>query len=353
MSRGGFARRLLASFVPAALLVPWGCTSPKSGDDRAPVDAGVDAAPTDARVIDASDATDALPSCEPRLSTGASVFVTDSTNTLFAFDSSGKAMGRVAAAGPTANLAGAGITLTSANVYVTITSANTVREFDLALSPQTLLDGAFEGLSLPRGIAWDCRNEELFVTNGLKGAVEPLGVFDLSGTLVRVNGGLPNSYGPAGIAYDPDDGTLWIANYVGGPSSIYGVAEYSVTAAAVGSFDYVKQFVSPEDHQEPYAIAVCPKAAVGGSTLVVVGFIDDDSGLGKGGAVQAYSIEGVRHGASYSFTKPYSLSCNSSGLVYVADQAGLFIIDIPRGTKVVSGAFPGLTPPIYGVVAGD
>ncbi len=352
MNRGRLARRLLASFVPAALWVPWGCTSPKSGDDHAPVDAGVDAAQREARGIDASDPTDALPSCQPRLSTGASVFVTDSSNTLFAFDSSGKAMGRVTVAGPTVNLAGAGITLTSADVYVTITSANTVREFDRALSPRTLLDGTFKGLSLPRGIAWDCRNEELFVTNGLNVEDdEPLGVFDSSGTLVRVDGGLPNSYGSAGIAYDSDDGTLWIANYVGTPSLTYGVAEYSVTAAAVGSFDYLKQFVSPEDHQEPYAIAVCPKAAVGGSTLVVVGFIDDGSHMGKG-AVQAYSIEGAPHGPSYPFTKPYSLSCNSSGLVYVADQAGLFIIDIPRGTKVF-GAFSGLTPPIYGVVAGD
>jgi hypothetical protein len=365
-------------FASGALLVAGGCAGPKSGQDRAPAgDADVDGTVVaDAQALDAMDATDAAdasdssqatdaldaseagdapPSCQPILSTGAAIFVLDSTNSLLAFDSSGNALGSVAAPSPIGLMNGGGIALASGNLYLTVGEpANAISEFSLGLAPQSLEAGAFAGTSVPRGIAFDCQDRELFVTNGSLGFAEPLDVYDLWGTLVLVDGGLPNSYGASGISYDPDDGTLWVANYPGFPTAQYGVAEYSETAEQVQTFDYSTQFVSPGNHQEPYAIAVCPKAVVGGATLVVVGFIDDGSGLGTG-AVQAYTIDGAPHGASYAFAKPNALSCNSSGRVYVADHAGLFSIDIRDGTPGTSlpGPFPGLTPPVYGVVAGD
>jgi hypothetical protein len=53
---------------------------------------------------------------------------------------------------------------------------------------------------------------------------------------------------------------------------------------------------------------------------------------------------------------PYALSCDSHGQVFVGDVTGLYAIDVTAagGTDGgLPGTFAGLTPPIYGVLAGD
>jgi hypothetical protein len=161
----------------------------------------------------------------------------------------------------------------------------------------------------------------------------------------------------SGVAYDPDDGVIWVANYTGfAPSGTpkYGVAEYTEGGAAVRTFNYATQFLSPLAHESPYSIAVCPSSATGGATVIVVGFIDDGSGKGTG-AVQAYSTSGGLLGDYFSgpITSPYALSCGAKGDLFIADKTGLY-----RGTVTGSGfsggtaasTFGGLTAPIYGVL---
>jgi DNA-binding beta-propeller fold protein YncE len=340
-----WARGVVLLFYGCALC---GCAAPKPGQDRAPGDDAGGAG---------GDAIEARPVCQTPtpLPSGPAIFVIDSTDTLRAFDATGNPTGSVSlmndAGGPPSigSLNGGGITLASGNVYVT-TGRPSVSVFDLALSPQAPDPGAFPGLSVPRGIAFDSHAGEFFVGNG--GA--SVSVYDASGARAAADGGFPNHYGPSGMAYDPDDQTVWVANYAGFPASVYGVAEYSETGQASQTFAYSSQFVAPQNHQEPYSIAVCPEAAAGGSTVVVVGFIDDGSGLGTG-SVQAYSTNGVPQGAPFAFAKPYALSCDSVGRVYVGDEAGLFSIDIRGGAACAlpAGSFPGLQPPIYGTLATD
>jgi hypothetical protein len=297
--------------------------------------------------------------------TGPSVFVIDSTNHLFAFDRAGHSMGSVAIAGDV-NLgpdaasvtAGGGIAVADGKLYVS-TAAPGVVAFELDLTPVNLAKGSFPwpppalpGLTVPRGIAYDAANSELYIADIGYGVV----AFSLSGARETLTGTFPNGFGPSGIAYDPDDQTLWVANYVGRPAAdppTYGIAEYTAEGNAVNMPNYANQF-EPPLHEEPYAITVCTKAATG-STLVVAGFVDDGSQLGTA-AVQAYTVDGAKHGAPLpgDFTKPLGLSCDSSGRVFIADGSGLGAVDLAGGTAIAiempAGAFGGLTAPILGVL---
>ena len=288
----------------------------------------------------------------PVFTSGASVFVVDSTGHLFAFDSAGHALGSVAVPKPIGALNGGALTLAPDAVYVTVGQpANTVAAFDVTLTRKDLPDGSFPGLHVPRGLAFDWHDERFVVTNGGAG----VGVFGASGSPVPFDGGaFAPYYGPSGVAYDPDDHSIWIANYAGFPTTQYGIAEFDESGEAVQTFSPATQFVAPGMHQEPYSIAVCSRAATGGAPLVVVGFLDDQSHQGTP-AVQAYTTDGAAHGPPVSgpFAGPYGLSCSSKGRLYVADQGGLRVVDLVAGGAAPAGGFAGLTPPIYGVLAND
>jgi hypothetical protein len=304
------------------------------------------------------------------------IFVIDSTNTMFAFDAAGASAGSVAVPN-VSDINGGGIAFAAGNVYVT-SSAPSVTAYDLTLARKTLSAGAFAGLSVPRGIAYDCNDDEFYVGNGAAG----VNAYRSAGATAATPGGFPNRYGPSGVAYDSDDDAIWVANYGGFTMSgtpLYGVAEYTSTGASARIPNYATDFVAPNVHEEPYSITVCTRAATGGAALVVVGFIDDNSHQGTG-AVQAYTIDGAPHGRPIagSLSRPYALSCDSKGRVYIADMTGLYSVDITTGSadlRLLAGndgaslgsadagvpesfdaglarrPFAGLTPPIYGVLA--
>jgi DNA-binding beta-propeller fold protein YncE len=181
------------------------------------------------------------------------------------------------------------------------------------------------------------------------------GAFTTSGSrAVLADGGFAPFYGPSGVAYDPDDEAIWVTNYTGFPTIKWGVSEFAAdTGQTVQAFDHAQHFGAPGAHEEPYSIAVCRRAATGGPTLVVVGFLDDGSHQGTP-AVQAYTTDGTPSGGPFKgpFLGPYGLSCDSRGRVYIADASGLQIVDLGGAADAASAAsFSGLTPPIYGVLA--
>jgi len=177
-------------------------------------------------------------------------------------------------------------------------------------------------------------------------------VYGATGSAVT-SGGFPAQQGPSGVAYDSDDGTIWVANYASsGGTPATGVAEYTPNGSSAQTFDYATQF-SPPPNTAPYSITVCPAAATGGSTLVVVGYIDDGSGAGTA-SVQSYTTSGVFVGAfAGPITKPYALSCTAQGFVFIADASGLYEMTADGANFGLVGPFDGLTPPLFGVFAGS
>jgi hypothetical protein len=288
------------------------------------------------------------------------IFVIDSTNKLFSFDAQGNPLESVAVPSPIGALNGGGIALASGLLYVTIgESTNAISAYSLTLAPQILPAGSFSGLEVPRGIAFDSHNSQFYVGNGGP-TLNTAGVYDANGMPVNATGGFPSSYGRSGVAYDPDDQTIWVANYTGFPPSgipTYGVAEYTESGAAAQTFYYATQFVPEIPDLEPYSIAVCPSAATGGPTVVVVGFMVDDASQIGTHWVEAYTTSGVKLGvpSAGDLQGPYNMSCDPQGNVYVADKAGLFRGTVTSGgiseVNPVTAGFAGLTPPIYGVFA--
>jgi hypothetical protein len=356
-------RRVLAMLVACEGVAAIACASlrspsdkPASGDDGAADASDEDDGGDDADARD--DAPPGWPAC-PTITSGASVFVIDSTQKLFAFDASGSPMGSVALPTPIGDINGGGIAVASASLYVTVGQpTNAVAAYGLDLAPRSLDGGSFAALEVPRGIAFDCHDGLLFAANGgTDDSGLGVGVYAFTPAGVRqpIGGDFQPYYGPSGVAFDPDDRAIWVANYVGSPSTSFGVGEYTVGGKPVKTFDYRTQFTGPRAHEEPYSVAVCSGAATGTSTLVVVGFIADTSGLGHAD-VQAFTVDGMPSGAPLkgSFVKPYGVSCDSHGRVYVADRTGLHVEDLGAANDAGPvGPFPGLRPPIYGVLAAE
>jgi hypothetical protein len=326
--------------------------SPPEGDGHAPRhESGSDVAASDAK--DAVSDADSGTNCLLSASTGPSVFVVDSTSNLFEYDGMGVNTRPSTIIPTVSELNGGGVTYGFGLIFVT--TPHGLVAFDLDLGTEGFAGGSFAELSVPRGIAYDCSNQALYIANS-----EVYGVvaYNISGGPIPISGKFPSQHSPSGIAYDADDKTLWVANYAGTPVTgvpDYGVAEYTAQGAAARAFDYATQFVAPP-HDEPYSITVCTKGGSGGATLVVVGFIDDTSGLGSG-AVQAFTVDGASRGPPLMFSKPLALSCSSRGRLYIGDESGLYVYDLGGGTpKGVDGgpsAFYGVTPPILGVFAAN
>jgi hypothetical protein len=321
--------------------------SATDGPAEASRDAGIDA-PSCAVSSDGG-----WPVC-PALSSGPSIFVVDSTQQLFAFDSAGNPMGSVAVPGPVGPLNGGGLTTAAGAVYVTNGQpANSVSAFALDLTPIALPGGSFSPLDAPRGIAFDCYDQQFFVSNGGGGSWHDYGLD--GGYVNEADGAFQPTYGVSGVAYDPDDRAYWLANYTGFSTTKWGVEEFDTYGNTLQGNAPTTRFVAPGAHEEPYALAVCTKAATGCETLVVVGFLGDTTNLGTP-AVQVYTTDGMPSGAPLEqpSTGPISVSCDSRGRIFVGDQTGLHVFDRSGAAlDAGSGGFPGITPPIYGVVAAD
>lgn len=325
--------------------------------------------PSMPQTMGTSNVTNVAVSCSPNSSGGGgggssptpqTVYVVDSTHTLFAFDSQGNKLASAALPGQAAsigNLNGGGITVDASNVYVTLGAPSTgVAAFSrTTLQPVTLASGAFSNLNTPRGIVFDPANSQFYVANG----GSTVTIYNATGGyLTSVNQTGAGIYGPSGIAYDPLDNAIWVANYTGGGSSTnptYGIAEFSPSGTIVQNYPTANTnpptpFAPPVNtgHEMPYTIAYCGNA-------LAVGFISDgsNSGSSEGGG---YSTAGASLGSGYAgpITNLHAMACASNGNVYVAADNGLLEYANATGTSVAlpSGGFAGLTPPIYGVGVG-
>jgi hypothetical protein len=282
------------------------------------------------------------------------VFAIDSTNRLLSFDAVGRSLSSVVLPSSVGTGGGGGIAFAGGNLYVTIAEpTHQVASYGPELFPHMLPPFSFGGLAAPFGFAYDDGNGQFYVTS--RSSIP--GVYDAVGTALLPSAGFPGLFWATGVAYDPDDAALWVTTYGGlyPPSqSTVGLAEYSETGVALHTFDLTTQFVPPAPHEQPYSVAVCPRATTGGSTVVVVGFADDGTGLGTG-AVQGYRVDGTTFGSPFAeaLAQPNAVSCNGQGEVYIADQTGLFRGDLNGRNLGLPGPFAGLAPPLYGVYAGN
>ncbi len=286
------------------------------------------------------------------------LYVIDSTLTLFGFDANGNKLTSTAlpaaAAGSIGNLNGGGITVDANNVYVTLGApSNSVVAFNkFNLQPVSLPSGSFAGLDTPRGIVYDSNNRQFYVGNG----GSTVTAYSAAGAPLAIS--FPSAvYGPSGVAFDPVDRTIWVANYTGGSGvgANYGVAEFNENGSLAQTFNYATQFVAPVNgsRELPYAIGYCVSSGGAPANIVAVGFLSDNSGQGQseGGG---YSSSGIEIGTQFvnTLTNPHAMSCASTGQIYVAADNGLLIYNV-TGSEIgpATGAFSALKAPIYGVFA--
>jgi hypothetical protein len=278
-----------------------------------------------------------------------SVFIVDSTGYLLSFDANGVPITKVQLPGTVSDINGGEVALANGNVYVTLGQATNqvVAYTQIGLQRVSLASGAFSGLFVPRGIAFDSHAQRFYVGNG--GA--SVNVYDQNGLSVAVTGGFPGHYGPSGVAFDGDDDTLWVANYAGYASAPYGTAEYNEDGSATHTFNLSTQFVSPYPSSEPYSIAWCPGNCGASNPKVWIGFIDDGSGHGTP-TVQAYTPDGSPvAGFQLPMVKPYQVAFDSMGNPWVADKGGIWQVSLLSGNIAPDSMKAALKPPIYGVAA--
>jgi hypothetical protein len=326
--------------------------------------------------IAAANVTNVAISCSTSVGgTAPSVYVVDSTSTLFAFDANGIELAHAALSTPVNNLNGGGITTDANNVYVAVgATANgplnrtpgAILAFNkITLAPVTLPAGSFSNVATPRGIIYDSHNSQFYIGNGGSHVT----VYNASGTYLSAI--TSNVYGPSGVAFDSVDHTIWVANDTNGNANanlIYAVSEFNENGTAAQTIDPATQFRAPvqPNHVLPYAIGYCPPVA-GGSAYVAVGFLQDNLDQDPQGSL------GVSQGGVYSITgttppvgsliaafspqlaptaQPNAISCSSTGSIYVAANDALHIYST-AGTAIAlpSGGFGGLTAPIFGVYA--
>jgi hypothetical protein len=279
------------------------------------------------------------------------VFVVDSTDTLSSYDPAGNLLGRVALNAPVGALNGAGITVAQGIVYVTVGPAagkisGGVIAFNASnLHPVGLGSDAFAGLVNPVGIAYDPVNAQFYVA-------------DRSGTVFAYDSagsplGEPPFDAATNLAYDAISNTLWLASDIG-QSNSQGIHEFNADLSTAQTINSQTQFVPPAPFSaatdNPVAIAYCPNSGGGRVDLVIVGF----AGFASGGGPVAASYSTTGAGFSGAFTGTtgniHAMSCSSLGQVFVAADNGLLEYNI-TGSAIgpATGAFPGLTPPVYGV----
>ncbi len=297
---------------------------------------------------------------------GAKVYAVDSTNTLFEFDAQGNFIASAhlpGAAGSVGNLNGGGITVDATNVYVTMGAPSTgVAAFNKStLATVTLANGSFSNLATPRAITYDPLNSQFYVANG----GSTVTVYGASGAYLssfsQSSGAL---YGPSGISYDATDNALWVANYTGGAASAtpaYGISEFTPSGTLIHNFPTGNSnpptpFAPPVNsgHELPYAIGYCLGTGSTPANALAVGYISDGGNQGVAEAA-GYDITGTLSGSGYpSPTNLHALACAPGGTVFAATDNGLKEYGVFGGSLgPATTAFPGMTPPIYGVAFGS
>jgi len=280
------------------------------------------------------------------------LFVIDSTDTLFSFDAAGNYLHQTPLGASVEDLNGGGLTLRQNTVYVTANAPSAhVLAFDATtLQPVTLPSGSFANMNTTRQIAYDPHDSRFYVAdnNGF------VWVFDANGNLVTSLATIETYLaGPAGIAFDSTNDSVWVASYpIGGTTNE--VMDFTESLGIAQTINSTTQFLPPPPFttsEYPTAIAYCPSAGV----IAMVFRNTSDSGGGEG---QTYVATGASAGNSYgtgfvgTMTNPHAVTCSSNGEIFVAADNGLLEFNV-GGSNLgpASGAFPKLTPPIYGVFA--
>jgi hypothetical protein len=320
------------------------------------------------------------------------VYAIDANGTLFAFDANGRTLASASITtvngfGNTgiSNLLGGGITTDAKYVYVTSSpiadlscpvcygTKGNVLAFDkvtlafvnsvVPAIPENLPYSTKLYMTTPRGIAYDSVNSQFYIADGA-GTLNIYGAqFNYLSAVINQQG----AYGPSGVAFDPIDGTIWVANDTNGSgvNPIYGVAEFTGAGAHAQPLNPASLFQAPTLPTTvlPYSIGYCASPARSGTAYVVVGYLGDNSGNGidEGGIFTTGGESVAPFSPPLGITaQPNAISCSSTGQVYVAANDGLHIYSATAnpGVSVIGGeepmpakGFQGMVPPIYGVYA--
>ena len=229
-----------------------------------------------------------------------------------------------AASGASPLTAAADIFSGSATLYVA-NSNNTVTAYASQGTQQTLT-GTFPNLNGPYGIAYDPANGWLYVANNYNNTVT---AYNAQGAQQTLPGGsFPNLNGPVGIAYDPANGWLYVANYRN--NTVTGYNAQGAQQTLTGTFPHLGG---------PYSIAYDP--ANGWFYVVNNG----------NNTVTAYDAQGTQQtlvGSFPSLGGPYSIAYDpANGWLYVANNGSDTVTAYNgQGTQQgLTGGWSGLNSP--------
>lgn len=313
------------------------------------------------------------------------VYVVDSTGTLFSFDAQGNKVATASLPGPVDPNNGGGLTMgpnptsgSSTNaLYVTNGSSSspvTIYSTD-TLSPQVLQGNlglpAFGPLAGATGMVYDPSDSDFYVaSNGGICAWQVESVGGQATTVLQVpptsepncNLGTGSGSNPISLAYSAQ--TIWSVQRTAAGQDAGPWNRADTNLEQYGVPNPAQQAILATGAQ-PMSVAICTAAATGATAdIEVVGYSGSSSSSAQ--IVAFLTAAGAPNGGqlglpctSPSLTGPYAMSCNAQGVLFVADQSGLYSGKVTSAGIVALGpASPDgshfvVTPPVYGVFAGD
>jgi DNA-binding beta-propeller fold protein YncE len=255
------------------------------------------------------------------------LYVTNSSNTVVAFDEQGM---QLTLTGAFPNLHDpSGIAYDPANgfFYVANLGNSTVTAYNTQGAQQTLT-GTFPNLSAPSGIAYNPANGWLYVTNI---GTHTVTAYNNRGAQQTLSGTFPSISNPFGIGYDSGNGLLYVP---------------SESASTMGAYDGqgTQQTLTGTfpNLSAPFGIAYDP-----GNGLLYAANAGNAT-------VTAYSSEGAQQthiGTFANLDSPVGIAYDpANGWLYVTNEAaGVTVYDSRGSQQTLTGTFPNLSGP-FGIV---
>ena len=300
----------------------------------------------------------------------AAVYVVDATGTLFAFDAQGNQVATASLPGPVNATNGGGLTMgpyptsTGSALYATNGSSTapvTIYSTDTLTPqvPQGNLGPPFAPLTGAMGIVFDSDDDDFYIANSGGICAWQLGSLTGATALQAPPTSEPNCTTPGvnpistSLAYSPQ--IIW---------SVQPGAQGPLQGPFSRSDLDLEQYGTQSPAQQPIvnngaqtmSVAICTAAATGASADIEV------VGYSSPGQVVAFlaAVGGGQLGSCNvpSLTGPYAMSCNSQGVLFVADASGLYSGTVTSAGIVTLGLVGDsshfvVTPPVYGVYAAD
>ncbi|MHB8177885.1 MAG: NHL repeat-containing protein [Vulcanimicrobiaceae bacterium] len=210
----------------------------------------------------------------------------------------------------------------SATLYVA-NSNSTMTAYDSQGTQQTLTD-TFPNLNGPYGIAYDPANGWLYVANNAGNTVT---AYNAQGAQQSLTGGWSGLLGPYSIAYDPVNGWLYVANYQGSAVKAYNAQGVLQSPSGFPGLNY------------PAGIAYDPA----NGWLYVANY--------QGNTVTAYDAQGTQQTLTGTFPNlnyPQGIAYDpANGWLYVANLASSTVTayNAQGAQQSLTGTFPSLNYP--------